>query len=55
MKVDIEWAVGRRYFSAASMRELLPAPPFVAEIVDPYALLHHLIRHMSLILVITYG
>jgi putative transposase len=31
MEVDTEWAVGRRYFSAASMRELLPAPPLVVE------------------------
>jgi putative transposase len=31
MEVDTEWAVGRRYFSAASMRELLPAPPLVLE------------------------
>ena len=31
MEVDTEWAVGRRYFSAASMRELMPAPPLVVE------------------------
>jgi transposase-like protein len=31
MEVDTEWAVGRRYFSAASMRQLMPAPLLIPE------------------------